>query len=161
MMKVGGSNTGGPAGDKDRLYKNLEALQDAADDAGIRLTVDDGLDWLRHKLTCIEKPELSKFRVRVIPPGVDLVRLDPGGECATGLGVLRRLTPFTPRWNPAKEEAVAFLERVTDTASQDDQTADRRVTAFRPPLKHGVDVFGSYAPLAESSASLATGARSP
>lgn len=118
LLKVGQARPGGPAADKDTLYKSLAKLQDAADAADIDLSVDDELDCLGHKHACIAKPELSRFHVRVIPPGVELIRLDPGGEFAVGREVLRKITEATPRWYPERELAVEFLERMAEKTLQ-------------------------------------------
>ena len=50
--------------------------------------------------------------MRIIPAGVELVRLDPGGEYAVREDVLCKVNDGTPRWYPDKEEAVAFIERM-------------------------------------------------
>lgn len=103
---------GGPAGKRAKLYKNLLHLQRAADAAGIRMTVDDELDSLRHKHAVAENPELGALHVRTLPRDVDLFRLVPSGHCSMNGDILRPLAASTPRWRPEEMDAGLFLERV-------------------------------------------------
>jgi hypothetical protein len=56
LLRVGGDHVGGPVGDRTSLLYDLLVLQDAADRAGIRLTVDDEFDHLRHDTASIRQP---------------------------------------------------------------------------------------------------------
>ena len=116
LMKVGSDRPGGPVGDRDVFYESVARLQDAADRANISLTVDDELDCLQHQLACIKQPKLRRFKIRTIPRGVQLVRLEPGGECVFGRDVLRKINASTPRWCPDTQDAAAFFESVRQGA---------------------------------------------
>lgn len=112
LMKVGSNRPGGPMSDKNTIYESLARLQDAADIVGIGLSLDDELDCLQHQLACVKQPELRRFQVRTIPCGVELVRLEPGGECVCGRDVLEKITEATPRWHPERQNAAAFFESI-------------------------------------------------
>lgn len=103
----------GPVGCKRDLYRSFAYLQDAADSAGIRLIVDDELDCLQHKLACAKEPELARINVRAIPREIEIVRLEPGGECIVGMELMRAITEVTPRWRPDRQSGGSFLERLT------------------------------------------------
>lgn len=113
LQKVGRDRAGGPIGERRGLYRSLARLQDAADAASIRLTIDDELDCLQHGRASTKQPELRRFRVRSVPRGVELLRLTPGGECSVGRDILRQVSAMTPRWRPAEENAGDFLARLT------------------------------------------------
>lgn len=108
---------GGPAGKREKLYKNLLHLQSAADAAGIKLTIDDELDCLRHKYAVAENPELGTLRIRTLPKDVDLFRLVPSGHCSLNSDILRPLPPSTPRWQPGEIDAGLFLKRLKEDYS--------------------------------------------
>jgi len=93
LQKVGANHPGGPVGNRQRLYRDLLLLQDAADREGIRLEVDDELGCLNFELACKWCPALRRLHVRTIPRGVELVRLTPDGRCSTGRDILRRMPP--------------------------------------------------------------------
>ena len=105
LLKVGRGQIGGPVGDRQEFYRSISRLQDAADDVGIRMTVDDELDCLGHERACRANPRLRRFHVRTIPAGVELIRLEPGGECVVGKDILRAITDATPRWQPGRIRA--------------------------------------------------------
>jgi MoaA/NifB/PqqE/SkfB family radical SAM enzyme len=110
LQKIGRDHPGGPVGDRGKLYKNLLILQQAADDAGIRLTIDDELDCLRHNLAVARRPELARLHVRTLPEGVDLIRLTPSGQCSMNRDILRQVTPAALRWRPGEMDASRFIE---------------------------------------------------
>jgi hypothetical protein len=112
LLAIRGDKPGGIVADKGALYRDIERLQEAADKAGVVLVVDDELGCLQHRISCIENPERARFRVRVTPPNVQLVRLDPGGEWALGQEVLRRISSDTPRWRPGIENESHFIARL-------------------------------------------------
>ncbi len=95
LQKIGANRPGGPVGNRQRLYRDLLLLQDAADRDGIRLEVDDELGCLDFELACRWRPELRRLLVRTIPPGVELVRLTPSGAWSTGRDILRRMPADT------------------------------------------------------------------
>ena len=117
LQKVGRDAPGGPIGVRRALYQSLARLQDAADAAAVRLTIDDELDCLQHARAAAAQPELRRFRVRTIPVGVDLIRLGPDGACSVGRDILRQVNAGTPRWRPDEEHAGDFLARVLPSAS--------------------------------------------
>ncbi len=110
LQAIGRDAPGGPAGDRRKLYENLLILQDAAEGAGIRLTIDDELDCLGHGEALAHQPELTRLRVRTLPAGVDLFRLTPGGQCSMNRDILQQVTPATPRWRPGEMDAGDFLD---------------------------------------------------
>jgi pyruvate-formate lyase-activating enzyme len=109
MVRVGRDTVGGPVGDQVALFRDLLVLQEAADRAGVRLTVDDEFGHLRYDAACAWQPALRALQVRTLPPNVELFRLSPGGQCAKGDEVLRRVTVETPRWQPGATHAGDFL----------------------------------------------------
>jgi sulfatase maturation enzyme AslB (radical SAM superfamily) len=110
LLRVGSDHAGGPVGDGASLYRDLLILQDAADHAGVRLTVDDEFDHLHHDAVCASQPSLRALRVRTLPPNVEVFRLAPSGQCSTGADILKQVTPNTPRWQPGAMHAGDFLE---------------------------------------------------
>jgi hypothetical protein len=115
----------GPVSGKQSLYRSFSQLQDAADDAGVRLIFDDELDCLEHKNACATEPALGRFDVRTIPSGIELIRLEPGGEIAIGRDILLPLGKATPRWHPAEENAGDFLRRLTSSAQKEHVSGTR------------------------------------
>ncbi len=93
LQKIGTDSPGGPVGNRQRLYRDLLLLQDAADREGIQLEVDDELDCLNFAVAHRWRPALRRLHVRTIPSGVELVRLTPDGRCSTGRDILRRMPP--------------------------------------------------------------------
>ncbi|MEJ2228370.1 MAG: radical SAM protein [Alphaproteobacteria bacterium] len=111
LQKVGNARPGGPADNHERLYTDLLRLQDAADRESIQLEIDDELNCLNHVQAAAQRPELKRLNVRHIPQGVELIRLLPDGELATGRDILRRQCDNAPRWNPACETTAQFWDR--------------------------------------------------
>ncbi len=116
LLRVGSDQTGGPVADRVSLYRDLLILQEAADRAGVRLTVDDEFGCLGHDAASISRPSLRRLHVRTLPPNVEIFRLSPGGQCSTGDGILRQVTAETPRWQPAVMHAGDFLEKIREPA---------------------------------------------
>jgi MoaA/NifB/PqqE/SkfB family radical SAM enzyme len=110
LLRVGSDRAGGPVGDRASLYRDLLILQEAADHAGVRLTIDDEFDHLHHDVACASDPSLRRLHVRTLPPNVEVFRLAPSGQCSTGADILRQVTPDTPRWVPDAMHAGDFLE---------------------------------------------------
>jgi MoaA/NifB/PqqE/SkfB family radical SAM enzyme len=110
LLRVGrGEVVGGPVGDQAALFRDLLVLHEAADRAGVRLTVDDEFGHLRYEAACAWNPALRALHVRTLPPNVELFRLAPGGQCSMGGDVLQQVTSGTPRWQPAAWHAGDFL----------------------------------------------------
>jgi len=112
LVRVGRDEVGGPVGDRASLYRDLLILKEAADRAGVRLTVDDEFDHLNHAAACASQPSLRALHVRTLPPDVEIFRLTPSGQCSTGDDILRQVTPDTPRWQPGAMHAGDFLEMI-------------------------------------------------
>jgi pyruvate-formate lyase-activating enzyme len=100
LLRVGASQAGGPAGDRARLFHDLTVLQQAADRAQIRLTIDDEFGHLDHDAAGAFQPRLRALHVRTLPRNVDLFRLAPGGHCSRGEDVLKQVSSATPQWRP-------------------------------------------------------------
>jgi MoaA/NifB/PqqE/SkfB family radical SAM enzyme len=123
LLRVGADQAGGPVGDRASLFRDLLVLQDAADRAGVRLTVDDEFGHLGHDAASASQPPLRKLHVRTLPPGVEIFRLAPSGQCSTGDDILRQVTPETPRWEPGALHAGDFLEKIREPDLLRRQTA--------------------------------------
>jgi len=115
LLRVGRDQTGGPVSDRASLYRDLLILKEEADRAGVRLTVDDEFGNLGHDAASTSQPSLRALHVRTLPPNVEIFRLAPSGQCSTGNGILRRVTPDTPRWQPGAMHAGDFLENLRPT----------------------------------------------
>jgi MoaA/NifB/PqqE/SkfB family radical SAM enzyme len=113
LLRVGSDEAGGPVADKASLYRDLLILQEAADRAGVRLTVDDEFGHLKHDAACAMQSSLRALHVRTLPPNVDIFRLAPSGQCSTGDGILKQVTSDTPRWQPGAMHAGDFLEMLS------------------------------------------------
>ena len=116
LLRVGSDHAGGPVGDRASLYRDLLILQEAADRAGVRLTVDDEFDHLRHRTASASLPSPRRLHIRTLPPNVAIFRLAPSGQCSTGADILRQVTPDTPRWQPSAMHAGDFLEMLNGQA---------------------------------------------
>jgi pyruvate-formate lyase-activating enzyme len=116
LLRVGSDEVGGLVADKASLYGDLLILQKAADRAGVRLTVDDEFDHLRHDAACVSEPSLRALHVQTLPPNVDIFRLTPNGQCSLGDDILRQVTPQTPRWWPGDMHAGDFLRMLGGTS---------------------------------------------
>ena len=110
LLRVGRDQSGGPVGDRASLFRDLLMLQQSANRAGVRMTVDDEFDHLGHEGACVSQPSLRALHVRRLPAKVELFRLTPSGQCSTGDGILKQVTPDTPRWQPGAMHAGDFLE---------------------------------------------------
>jgi MoaA/NifB/PqqE/SkfB family radical SAM enzyme len=111
LLRVGHDQVGGPVGDRAKLFRDLLILQEAADRAGIRLTVDDEFGHLGRDVASVFRPALRALHIRTLPTNVELFRLAPGGQCSAGEDILRQVTPDAPRWQPGTVHAGEFLER--------------------------------------------------
>jgi sulfatase maturation enzyme AslB (radical SAM superfamily) len=111
LLHVGADGPGGLAGERNELFRDLMILQEAAEHAGVILTVDDEFGHLGHDAASASEPALRALRVRTLPRNVELFRLSPGGRCSTGDGVLKQEAPDMPRWRPGVMHAGDFLER--------------------------------------------------
>jgi hypothetical protein len=110
LLRVGRDQAGGPVGDRANLFQDFLTLQEAANRAGIRLTVDDEFDHLGHGRASISEPGLRSLHVRTLPRGVEIFRLAPSGQCSTGEDILKQLSPNVPCWRPGTTHAGDFLE---------------------------------------------------
>jgi MoaA/NifB/PqqE/SkfB family radical SAM enzyme len=113
LLRVGSDQAGGAVGDRASLFRDLLILQEAADRAGVRLTVDDEFDHLNHDAASASQPSLRALHVRTLPPNVEIFRLTPSGQCSIGNGILKQVTPDTPRWQPGAMHAGDFLEMLS------------------------------------------------
>src|SRR5215468_2745907 len=75
LLRVGVDQAGGPVSDRASLFRDLRILQEAAERAGVRLTVDDEFGHLSHDAASASHPSLRKLHVRALPPGVEIFRL--------------------------------------------------------------------------------------
>ena len=114
LLRVGRDQAGGPVGDRAQLFRDLLILQEAADRAGVRLTVDDEFGHLGHDALSVSQPSLRALHVRTLPPDVEIYRLAPSGQCSTGDAILKQVTAGTPRWQPGAMHAGDFLEMIAE-----------------------------------------------
>jgi MoaA/NifB/PqqE/SkfB family radical SAM enzyme len=112
LLRVGRDQAGGPVSDRAGLYRDLLILQEAANRAGIRLTVDDEFGNLGHDAASASEPSLRTLHVRTLPLGVEIFRLAPSGQCSTGDEILKQVTASTPRWQPGAMHAGDFLKKI-------------------------------------------------
>jgi MoaA/NifB/PqqE/SkfB family radical SAM enzyme len=110
LLRVGREDVGGPVDDPKNLLHDLLALQEAADSAGIQLTIDDEFGRLAHYAADICRPELRSIRVQTLPRNVEIFRLTPSAQCSIGEDILRQMTPDAPRWQPGLSHAADFLD---------------------------------------------------
>jgi MoaA/NifB/PqqE/SkfB family radical SAM enzyme len=113
LLRIGRDRVGGPVDDLANLFDDLRVLQDAADRAGVRLTVDDELHHLTHAAASIDATKPRSIHVRTLPPNVEIFRLTPSGQCSTGDDILKEVLPEAPRWQPGAMHAGDFLERIS------------------------------------------------
>lgn len=110
LLRVGKDQAGGAVANRESLFRDLLILQEAADRAEVRLTIDDEFDHLGYDTACGSQPSLRALHVRRLPPRVEIFRLVPSGQCSMGNDLLRRVTSETPRWQPGVMHAGDFLE---------------------------------------------------
>jgi MoaA/NifB/PqqE/SkfB family radical SAM enzyme len=114
VVRIGREAAGGPVGERARLFRDLLILQEAADRAGVRLTVDDEFGLLDCDAAASPFRLSSRsVHVRTLPPGVTLYRLTPGGQCSKGSDVLKRVTSGTPCWRPGTTHAGDFIDMMS------------------------------------------------
>jgi uncharacterized Fe-S cluster-containing radical SAM superfamily protein len=118
LLRVGRDHVGGPVGDRASLFHDLLVLQEAADRAEVRLSVDDEFDRLDHGSASLRQPALRSLHVRALPPKVEIFRLTPNGQCSTGENILKRVTPEVPRWQPDATHAGDFLEMLSEQTAR-------------------------------------------
>jgi pyruvate-formate lyase-activating enzyme len=119
LVRVGAVSVGGPIGDQACLFSDLLILQDMADRAGVRLTVDDEFGHLDYATACATRPALRALQVRTLPPHVELFRLTPSGQRSRGSDALKQVTPATPRWRPGATHAGDFLAMLPEQTPVD------------------------------------------
>lgn len=94
---------------RDRIFQDLQPLQEAAAAAQIRLTVDDEFDCLQHNVWPVEAGGMDRLTVRIIPKSIEVVRLTPNGQCSVGREILRPVAPTARRWRPGLINAADFI----------------------------------------------------
>ena len=112
LLRISRNGKSGLVDSADNIFRDLLVLQDAADRAGVGLIVDDEFDLLRHRAASMHEPALRPLHVRTRPPGVEILRLAPNGQCSFGHDILRQVTPDTPRWRPDRLNAGEFIDLV-------------------------------------------------
>lgn len=112
LVRVGRDTAGGPVEDRTALFRDLLTLHEAADRAGVRLTIDDEFRHLHYEAACTWQPTLRALHVRRLPSNVELFRLTPGGQCSKDGDVLRHVNADTPRWRPSAIDASDFLAKL-------------------------------------------------
>jgi MoaA/NifB/PqqE/SkfB family radical SAM enzyme len=117
LLRVGRDHVGGPVGDRAALFHDLLILQEAAERAGVRLTVDDEFDHLGHSRASIRQPALRSLHVRTLPRNVEIFRLAPSGHCSRGEDILKQLSPGGPCWRPGTMHAGDFLEGLAEATA--------------------------------------------
>jgi pyruvate-formate lyase-activating enzyme len=117
LLRIGRDRVGGPVGERARLFHDILILQEAADRAGVRLTVDDEFDHLGHSQASISQPALRSLHVRTLPRNVEIFRLTPSGQCSRGEDILKQISPAVPCWRPGTMHAGDFLERLAESTA--------------------------------------------
>lgn len=112
LQRVGKDQPGGPTGNRDKLYRNLQTLHKAALQADLHLSIDDELNCLQHKLAVAQEPQFGALPIRTLPHRVDIFRLTPSGECSMNHNILQMVSPDTPKWHPGEVDAGVFTERL-------------------------------------------------
>jgi MoaA/NifB/PqqE/SkfB family radical SAM enzyme len=112
VLRVGRGETGGLVAERARLFRDLSILQEAADRAGVRLTVDDEFGNLDCDAAGPFQLSSRGVHVRPLPQRVTLFRMTPGGHCSKGSDVLRQVTSGTPIWQPGAMNAGDFLDTI-------------------------------------------------
>jgi pyruvate-formate lyase-activating enzyme len=115
LLRVGVDHVGGPVADRASLFHDLLILQEEADRAGVRLTVDDEFDHLGGGSASTRQSPPRSLHVRSLPRNVEIFRLAPGGQCSVGEGILKQITPDAARWRPGVTHAGDFLERLAES----------------------------------------------
>jgi MoaA/NifB/PqqE/SkfB family radical SAM enzyme len=115
LLRVGADYIGGPVRDRARLFQDFLILQEAALRAGVRLTVDDEFDHLRHGPASNRQPALHSLHVRTLPRNVEIFRLAPNGQCSIGEGILKQVTPDVPFWQPGRIHAGDFVQSLVQS----------------------------------------------
>jgi sulfatase maturation enzyme AslB (radical SAM superfamily) len=118
LIRVG-RPVGCPISPRTKLLQDLIRLQEAADRARIRLTVDDEFDHLSREADDASRRSLRSLCVRTLPENVELVRLTPNGQCSLGAEILRKMAPDAPRWTPGREHAADFLAMLSNYLVED------------------------------------------
>jgi hypothetical protein len=113
LLRIGRDHVGGLVDDPANLFREIVVLQEAADRAGIQLTVDDEFDRLNHDVVTASQSELQSIHVRTLPPLVEIFRLAPSGQCSSGEEILKEVTPDVPRWRPGTAHAGDFLKALS------------------------------------------------
>jgi MoaA/NifB/PqqE/SkfB family radical SAM enzyme len=116
LLRVGSGEVGGPVAHRAALFRDLLVLQELADHAGIRMTVDDELNRLDHSAARSTQPLLRSLDVRTLPLNVEIFRLTPDGHCSVGHGILQQANSEAPYWRPGKMHAADFLRELGSIA---------------------------------------------
>jgi uncharacterized Fe-S cluster-containing radical SAM superfamily protein len=109
LIRIGSNQIGGPIDRRNRIVQDLIRLQEAADLAGIRFTVDDEFDHLGREADEDCRRALRSLSVRTLPKNVELIRMTPSGQCSVGADVLKKMPPDAPRWRPGDQNAGDFI----------------------------------------------------
>jgi MoaA/NifB/PqqE/SkfB family radical SAM enzyme len=107
QLRIRGDEEGKLKSSREKIFQDLQPLQEAAAAAKIRLTVDDEFDCLQHRPEYAGGPGLPA--VRIIPKSIEVVRLTPTGQCSVGREILRPIAPKARRWRPGTVNAADFI----------------------------------------------------
>jgi len=110
VIKVGQEQPGGPIQNWPQLVGDLQYLQARADQAGVKMIVEDEFNWLGEARA--KMPELRPMRFRNLDRPEGVLRLLPSGACDVGHDLLREHNPHSPIWYPDREKPFDFYRRV-------------------------------------------------
>lgn len=112
MRRIGHGTHG--SSNAEAVFRKLLLLQTAADNAGIRMIVEDEFDELRQELLQSNSEVATRVYIRSLPSSVQLVRLAPSGHCSIGRDVLKVVGGSTARWIPEQIDGGIFLSLLED-----------------------------------------------
>lgn len=110
VIKIGQEQPGGPIQNWPQLVGDLQYLQARADQAGVKMIVEDEFNWLGEARA--KMPELRPMRFRNLDRPEGVLRLLPSGACDVGHDLLREHNPHGSIWYPEREKSIDFYRRV-------------------------------------------------
>lgn len=111
LLKVG-KTSGGVAGDKKAIWRDLIELSKQAAQYDIDFTVDDNLGTLSIERAHADVVDIEMFRIRMLKKPSSLIRLLPSGQCSVGEEILSQVSISAPIWLPGSVNAGDFIRKL-------------------------------------------------